>query len=152
MQVVKTLEGFACAHRQHAAASHCRFVHGYERSFRLIIEGPLDPETGWVIDFGSFKELHKTLADQFDHTLIVAEDDPLLPSFKELDAAGGCRLRVMDHPGMEGAARWVWEVASKYVSQLTDGRAKLVEVEAREADRNAVRFRAQRHTRSGDGI
>ena len=142
MQVVKTLNGFACAHRHFAANSHCQYVHGYERSFSLIIEGDVDPVTGWVIDFGSFKPLRKALEDQFDHTLIIAPDDPLRAQFEALSEAGGCQLRIMDHPGMEGAARWVWDIATEYIDQSTAGRARLVEVEARESADNAVRYRA----------
>lgn len=142
MQVAKSLTGFACAHRHFAATSHCRFVHGYERSFTLIIEGAVDPETGWVIDFGAFQPLRRALENQFDHTLIIAPEDPLREHFETLDDAGGCQLRVMEHPGMEGAARWVWDIASTFITDTTGGRASLVEVEARESGQNAVRYRA----------
>ncbi len=141
MQVVKKLDGFSCAHRHYAASSHCQYVHGYERSFRLVIEGQPDPTTGWVIDFGAFKPLRAQLAHQFDHTLIISAEDPLRSLFEKLDETGGCQLRIMDNPGMEGAARWVWDAAQEFVRETTEGRARLVEVEAREADRNAVRYR-----------
>jgi 6-pyruvoyltetrahydropterin/6-carboxytetrahydropterin synthase len=38
----------------------------------------------WAADYGGLKELKKTLEDQFDHTLIVAQDDPEMATFKLL--------------------------------------------------------------------
>ena len=69
--------------------THCRFVHGYGISFKVYFEGDLD-ERNWVWDFGGMKRA-KTKIDgkspkewmdyMFDHTLIVAEDDPFLEAF-----------------------------------------------------------------------
>ena len=76
--------------------THCKYVHGYGISFKVYFEGGLD-ERNWVWDFGGMKRA-KTQIDgkspkewmdyMFDHTLIVAEDDPYINAFKEMDKAG----------------------------------------------------------------
>jgi 6-pyruvoyltetrahydropterin/6-carboxytetrahydropterin synthase len=38
----------------------------------------------WAADYGGLKELKKTLEDQFDHTLIVAADDPEMETYNLL--------------------------------------------------------------------
>lgn len=141
-RVQKTLTGFSCAHRQWKADSHCSFVHGYDRSFTFWIEADELDSNGWVFDFGGFRLVRKALEDQFDHTLVLASDDPSLDAFRLLHADGVVNLKIMDHPGMEGAASWVFSKAGIMVSQQTAGRATLVGVEARENDRNAVRLGA----------
>ena len=41
-------------------------------------------EHGWVVGFGDLKKLEKYLLDMYDHTMIIAEDDPELSTFQEL--------------------------------------------------------------------
>ncbi len=139
-RVVKRFTGFSCAHRLWTAASHCRFVHGYERWFEITFEALWLDGNGWVIDFGSMKPLKQILEDQFDHTLIIADNDPMLPAFQNLDDQGAVDLRVMDHPGMEGAARWVFDQANQWADTVTGGRARAVRVVAGENDRNRVEY------------
>lgn len=138
MYVTKTLTGFSTAHRLWTADSHCRFVHGYERSFDLTLGAEHLDENGWVFDFGQFKSVKAMLEAEYDHTLHIANDDPYLKDFLELDRAGVVDLRVREHPGMEGAAAWIMEHIGEWFWTATAGRVALVEVTARENDRNAV--------------
>ena len=89
----KLFDGFSCCFRQwKAETTHCRFLHGYGVSFRVTFEGELD-HRNWVWDFGGMKRA-KTKIDgmspkawmdyMFDHTVIVAKDDPFLPAFEML--------------------------------------------------------------------
>jgi 6-pyruvoyltetrahydropterin/6-carboxytetrahydropterin synthase len=93
----KVFDGFSCVFRQWKAdGTHCRFLHGYGVSFKVWFKGELD-ERNWVWDFGGMKRA-KTQIDgmnpkawmdyMFDHTFIVAEDDPFLESFQRMDDAG----------------------------------------------------------------
>ena len=58
----------------------------------------------WVADYGGLKELKKILEDQFDHTLLVAQDDPHLDIYKELEARKLAKLTVLPKLGCEGLA------------------------------------------------
>ncbi|MDT8911797.1 6-carboxytetrahydropterin synthase [Amycolatopsis sp. PS_44_ISF1] len=138
-RVRKLFDDLPCCHRSWAHEGKCAFLHGYERVFELEFScSELEPDTGFVVDFGGLKEVRAALRDQFDHTTVIAEADPELPLFRELAAKGLLDLRVMPSPGMEGAAAWVYDVASEIVRRTTGGRAWVSRVEARECRKNAV--------------
>lgn len=139
--VTKTLTGFSTAHRVWSSGSHCQFIHGYDRTFTFTIEGEPDPTTGFVFDFGNFKQIKANLENQFDHTLCVAADDPHLQTFEDGDGSLW-DLRVMTHPGMEGAAKWAYNMANPIVQESTGGKARVVAVEARENNKNSATFLA----------
>ena len=68
--------GLSCVYRQAKAGSHCRHLHGYALEFEITIGAHRLDECGWVYDFGNFKHVKEWLQSQFDHTLLVAHDDP----------------------------------------------------------------------------
>ena len=57
-------------------------------------------------------ELKSFLDDMFDHTLLVAEDEPHLDLYKQLEKAGIARLTVLPKLGCEGLADQLY----KYVN------------------------------------
>src|SRR5690606_9280199 len=109
----KRFTGFPCTHRQWRAESHCRFVHGYSREFYFEFAASELTKEGWVVDFGGLKELKSWLDQMFDHTFLVAQDDPQLKAFEALDKSGTIQLRVMPNPGMEGSALYVYQKAAE---------------------------------------
>ena len=64
------------AYRQWRADSHCNLIHGYALSFHFEFETNDLDARNWVVDFGGLKPLKGNLEDWFDHTLLVAQDDP----------------------------------------------------------------------------
>jgi 6-pyruvoyltetrahydropterin/6-carboxytetrahydropterin synthase len=134
----KRFTGFPCTHRQWKADSHCRFVHGYSREFYFEFAANDLTEEGWVVDFGGLKELKTWLESQFDHTFLVAQNDPELESFKELDKKGVIQLRILPNPGMEGTAEYVYHVASKILAKLYGDRTWITKVEVSENDKNSA--------------
>src|SRR5210317_1365316 len=99
--------GLSCCFRQwRATHSHCSLLHGYSIGIKLIFSSKTLDDRNWVMDFGGLKAFKDWAEYMFDHTLIVAEDDPLLKTFEELDQiAGGysdlgvCDLRVVPAVG-----------------------------------------------------
>lgn len=136
----KRFTGFPCTHRQWKAESHCRFVHGYSREFYFEFAGRELTQEGWVVDFGGLKELKSWLDQMFDHTFLVAQDDPHLKEFQALDAAGVIQLRVMPNPGMEGSALYVYEHASEILRKLYGDRVWITLVEVRENEKNSASY------------
>ena len=136
----KSFTGFPCTHRQWRAESHCRFVHGYSREFHFEFAASELTKEGWVVDFGGLKELKKWLEQIFDHTFLVAQDDPELEAFKALDKTGTIQLRVLPNPGMEGSAEYVFLEASKILESLYGKRAWITKVEDCENDKNSAIF------------
>jgi 6-pyruvoyltetrahydropterin/6-carboxytetrahydropterin synthase len=139
-QSTKIIELGSCAFRQwRADHSHCHFVHGYRLVAKFWFDcSDLDGKN-WVVDFGGLKELKQILEKQFDHTLCVAADDPLLNHFKALHNAGGCDLRIMDKGvGIERTAEWCYEAADSLIRKLTSNRCWVHQVEVWEHEKNSA--------------
>ena len=138
----KKFDGYSTAFRQwRAKHSHCHFVHGYAMEFKVTFEGSLD-ELNWVCDFGCFKRngIKDHLKYMFDHTTIVAKDDPELESFKQLSDKGLIQLRILDHVGCEKFAKYVYDYINSKIFTETDGRVRVLKVESFEGgtDNSAI--------------
>lgn len=79
--------GLSCCFRQWRAHSHCRFFHGYALKVHLEFETSLLDNNNWCVDFGSMKSFKGQLESTFDHTMLVAADDPALPFLLKLNVA-----------------------------------------------------------------
>ncbi|MBJ24201.1 MAG: 6-pyruvoyl tetrahydropterin synthase [Euryarchaeota archaeon] len=134
----KTYRNLPCAHRQWKNDGHCSFIHGYSREFIFHFACNELDKHGWVVDFGGLKELKEFLENWFDHTLIIAEDDPLISDFKKLEEKGGCDLRILKEASIEFSAKFVYEFTNKLISQKTNQRAWCYRVEVRENDKNSA--------------
>lgn len=136
----KTFSGYPCTHRQWRHSGHCRFVHGYSRSFTFWFQATALDQHGFVVDFSSLRELEAQLATQFDHTFLVNADDPLLATWQQLHEQGALDLRVMANVGMEASAELVWGWANALLLEREAGRACCFRVEARENEKNAAYY------------
>ena len=134
----KRFIGYPCTHRQWRAQSHCRFVHGYSREFYFEFACNELTVEQWVMDFGGLKEVKKWLEYMFDHTFLVAEDDPHMDDFLELDKKGVVQLRVLPNAGMEGTAKFVYDHVNEMVQKSTDNRVWVTKVEVRENEKNSA--------------
>jgi 6-pyruvoyltetrahydropterin/6-carboxytetrahydropterin synthase len=98
------IDEFACAYRQWKADTHCNLIHGYSFTMKFYFGTNELDARNWCADYGGLKELKAVLQDQFDHTLLVAEDDPELEMFKELQRRKMAKLTVLPRLGCEGLA------------------------------------------------
>ena len=138
-RVVKTYRNLPCAHRRWRHTGHCALIHGYSRSVTLTFGCQERDDNGFVIDFGgSLHPVKAWLKEQFDHTLLLDADDPLLPAFRELERQGACRLTVFAQVGMEGSAKHVYEWVSQWLADNFENKIRLISVECRENDKNAA--------------
>jgi 6-pyruvoyltetrahydropterin/6-carboxytetrahydropterin synthase len=135
----KTFSNLPCAHRQYRHNGNCALVHGYSRSITFVFGAQTQDACGFIVDFGDLKWLKAHLEHMFDHTLLLELTDPLLPQFKEIEAAGGCAIRLMPYGvGMEGTAQYLCEYVDAQLRARTKGRCWVVSVEARENDKNSA--------------
>ena len=112
--------GLSCCFRQwRATHSHCRLLHGYSIGIKLVFECDSLDLRNWVMDFGGLKEFKGWLEYMFDHTTLVAKDDPHLENFQQLSrmgqnvmgAASGhgiLELKEVDGVGCEKFAEMSW--------------------------------------------
>jgi 6-pyruvoyltetrahydropterin/6-carboxytetrahydropterin synthase len=49
------------------AEHKCARIHGHSYKVDIAIEGPVNPETGWLIDFGVIDDAWAVLFARFDH-------------------------------------------------------------------------------------
>lgn len=134
----KRWDDLSCVHRNWRGAERMQVLHGYARSVEIEFIASYLDHSGVVIDFSSLSSVKNILENQFDHTLLVAEDDPLRESFTSLADQGAADIRLMQSVTLEGSAAWVVEHVSTVVRKLTDGRVSISRVEIREGPKNAV--------------
>lgn len=77
----------------------CARLHGHSFFVRLTIDGEINPETGWVMDFDDIKEAFAPLLDQLDHYYLN-------------DVKG------LENPTSENLAKWIWNHLKPRLSEL----------------------------------
>ena len=146
-QSTKLFDGFSTCFRQwKAETTHCKYLHGYGVSFRLWFEGDLD-ERNWVWDFGGMKRAKggkdgmnpKAYFDWLlDHTVVVAEDDPFLNKFKEMEYFNLIQLRVVPATGAERFAEFLYNKIQTFIDEETEGRVRIDKIEFYEHGKNSA--------------
>ena len=148
-QSSKVFDGFSTVFRQwKAETTHCRFVHGYGISFKVYFEGELD-HRNWVWDFGGMKRAKNKIDGKspkewmdymFDHTVIVAEDDPGMGGWETMNKLGVIQLRVIEATGAEKFAEYIYHKLNDFVKTETEGRVKVTKVKFAEHGKNAAYY------------
>ncbi len=151
----KIIDGFSTCFRQWKAKdSHCKYLHGYALSFKVVFEAETLDERNWVMDFGFMKKVeikahamsinHRTTTVKdwfdywFDHTTIISTDDPKRDLFAELDKKQLIQLRIIPTSGCEKFAGFVFEFLRQVMYEQTKGRVKIKSVECIETPKNSA--------------
>jgi len=128
------------AYRQWRADSHCNLIHGYALSFHFEFEADTLDARNWVTDFGGLKPLKSVLEDWFDHTLLVAQDDPMREHLLELGRLKLAKITEVEKTGCEGIADFLYEyINTILLPSFGSSEAERVwcsKVEVRETDSN----------------
>jgi 6-pyruvoyltetrahydropterin/6-carboxytetrahydropterin synthase len=146
----KVFDGFSACFRQwRAEGTHCKFVHGYGISFKIWFAGELN-ERNWVFDFGGMKRAKEKINGMspveffnymFDHTVLVAKDDPQLSYFEHLDEEGIIQLRILENVGAEQFAKFIYTIVQNFVDRETNGRVYVVKVKFMEHRKNSATYK-----------
>lgn len=131
-----------CFRQWKANHSHCSTLHGYSLGFKFVFESETLDEKNWCFDFGGMKPIKAFLDHMFDHTILVAEDDPALETFKALAAFSlqpelngvapekqvelynegrVCNLRIVPGVGCELTAKLVYEKSAQMLEFMKSG-------------------------------
>lgn len=78
----------------------CSRLHGHSFKVELTVAGPVDPATGWFIDYGVLDDLWAPLHERLDHHYLN-------------DIEG------LDNPTSEILSRWIWEKMRPKLPSLT---------------------------------
>lgn len=127
-----------CAYRQWKAQSHCNQIHGYAFSFHFEFSTNDLDAYNWVVDYGGLKPLKNLLEDWFDHTLLVAEDDPMKEHLLQLGELGLAKITMVEKTGCEGLADFLYNyINTCFLNDYGWGdRVWCTKVEVRETDSN----------------
>lgn len=78
----------------------CQRLHGHSFKIELTVAGPVNPETGWFIDYGDLDDVWAPLYDMLDHHYLN-------------------EVEGLDNPTSENLARWLWERIRPKLPQLS---------------------------------
>ncbi|MFE4665171.1 6-carboxytetrahydropterin synthase QueD [Streptomyces sp. NPDC056716] len=94
---------FEAAHRlPNVPEGHkCARLHGHSYKVIVHVEAPVDPELGWVMDFGDLKKAFKPIEAQLDHYYLN-------------------ELEGLENPTSEVLARWIWERLKPILPDLSE--------------------------------
>jgi 6-pyruvoyltetrahydropterin/6-carboxytetrahydropterin synthase len=102
MQLRKTFQIEAAHRLPKVPPGHkCGRLHGHSFLIEIAVEGPVDPEMGWVVDYAEIKEAFQPLYEELDHNLL--NDIPGL-----------------ENPTSETLAMWVWGRLSPRLPGLSE--------------------------------
>jgi 6-pyruvoyltetrahydropterin/6-carboxytetrahydropterin synthase len=114
MKIVKSFAFEAAHYLPQVAESHrCRRLHGHSYRIELVLEGPVDPLSGFVADFYDIETAFAPVLKRLDHHLL--NDIPGL-----------------ENPTAENIAVWAWRavqpalplLAAVVVHETADCRAE----------------------------
>ncbi len=139
----KLFDDLPCCHRSWANQGKRFFLHGYERAFDIEFAcADTEPGSGLVLASGPLREIRTALRHQFDHTTLIAVDDPERDLFELLAGRGVVDLRIMDDTGLQGSAAWAFDTAEGIVGRATAGRVWVSRIKARESRNHVVTLTA----------
>ena len=120
--------GYSCCFRQWKSThSHCSLLHGYSIGIKLVFESETLDDRNWVMDFGGLKAFKEWSEWMFDHTTIIASDDPHLDKFLSLaelglnDRGGILNLRIVTGVGCEKVAELAYNKMQQIVQTFQRG-------------------------------
>jgi 6-pyruvoyltetrahydropterin/6-carboxytetrahydropterin synthase len=101
MKITQTFT-FEAAHRlPNVPATHrCRRMHGHSYRVDLQLDGPVNPTTGFVIDFFDLEKAFGPLLAELDHHTLN-------------DVAG------LENPTAENIAVWIWDRTKPLLDELS---------------------------------
>lgn len=79
------------AHRFLNYEGEAEFLHGHSALITIEVDGPVDGRTGFVYPCNSIKHIAWEVLKNFDHALILQEEDPLLPEVLKVYEEQGIR-------------------------------------------------------------
>lgn len=92
VEIVKEFRFEAAHFLPRVPADHkCRRMHGHSFRFEIKLSGPVDVETGWLMDFGDISRVVRPVVDsELDHRLLN-------------------EVKGLENPTSEEIAIWLWK-------------------------------------------
>jgi 6-pyruvoyltetrahydropterin/6-carboxytetrahydropterin synthase len=78
----------------------CRRLHGHSFRFDVIIEGDVDPASGYLIDYGEIKKVAEPIVRRLDHYYLN-------------------EIPGLQNPTSENLAKWIWDQLKPVLPELS---------------------------------
>jgi len=120
----------------------CCALHGYALGFYIEFECETVDARNWVVDFGSLRPFKEFLKENFDHTMLVAQDDPHFETLKNLHTLGLAKMVVVEATGCEALAKFLVEYLNEIFldAHYPNSGIKCRKVEVRETPSNSAYY------------
>jgi 6-pyruvoyltetrahydropterin/6-carboxytetrahydropterin synthase len=79
----------------------CRRLHGHSFRFDVIVEGEVDPEKGYLIDYGGIKIVVDPIVRRLDHYYLN-------------------EIEGLNNPTSEHLAKWLWDRIKPVLPMLSE--------------------------------
>lgn len=86
---------FAAAHFITYAGHRCEKLHGHNYRVSVVVEGGLEPDSWYVVDFSAVKKVMRALTGELDHRVLLPRDNPQL---KVVQDDGSVRVSYAGEP------------------------------------------------------
>lgn len=138
--ITKELTDYPFAHRQPKHDGHCALIHGHNWDFHFTFEADELDECGFIYDFGKLGWLKKWLKDNFDHTLVLQDDDPLWTENYEslVEIMKFSKVVRLKKASCEGLAEYVWRHVNDMLAKFEDRGVRCVAVTVYEDSKNSA--------------
>src|SRR5947207_15751308 len=93
---------FEAAHRlpTFPEGHKCRRLHGHSFRVDVVVEGEVDPDKGYLIDYGDIKRVAEPLVGRLDHQYLN-------------------EIEGLENPTAENVAKWIFDRLKPELSLLT---------------------------------
>lgn len=120
----------------------CCALHGYALSFYIEFECETLDARNWVVDFGSLRPFKEFLQETFDHTMLVALDDPHFEVFENLHNMGLAKMVGVEATGCEALSKFLVEYLNEYFlpDHYPNSDIRCRKVEVRETPSNSAYY------------
>lgn len=146
VSVTKDYLVFASAHFITFAGHRCESLHGHNYRAGITLEGALDEQSWYVVDFSFVKKLMRRLCDAIDHRVLLPLQNPKIEVREEGDsvhvAVGGrpryvfpredCALLPIPNTTVEMLAKHLTKEVLGELRQLGVGHLTAIELEVEE--------------------
>jgi len=72
--------------------------------------------------------------------MIIAEDDPEIKAFQQMDTVGVAQVRIIPATGAEKFAEYIYNKLNEFVKTETDNRVRVIKVKFMEHGKNAAYY------------
>lgn len=102
MEIFKVFHIDAAHYLPNVPTGHkCANLHGHSFRIEIHINGPVDPQFGWVIDFTDITKAFQPLFNQLDHKCLNS-------------------IEGLSNPTSENLASWIWKNLKPVLPQLSE--------------------------------